>query len=100
MLGADGGVQKIKSVIRAIMRYERDVIDVDAINEDTSPTEVLKFIASQVSSFQELDEKPEHVAKIIKRLKRLVRLPSFLVSSNYGTSFRASSDNANFSTDA
>jgi hypothetical protein len=80
--GADGGVQKIKSVIRAIMRYEKDSIDIDVINEDTSPTEVLKFIANQVSSLQNMDEKPEHVAKIIKRLKRLVSQSSLNVSSN------------------
>jgi hypothetical protein len=82
LLGADGGVQKIKSVIRAILRHERDYIDVDKYNENTSPNEILKFIASQVTSFQELDEKPEHVTKIIKRLKRMVRLPEFPSSSN------------------
>ncbi len=76
MLGADGGVQKIKSVIRALVRVERDVIDIDQYNEDTNPTEILKFIASQVASYQDLDEKPEHVAKIMKRLKRMVRLAS------------------------
>jgi len=64
------------------MRYEKDSIDIDVINEDTSPTEVLKFIANQVSSLQNLDEKPEHVAKIIKRLKRLVSQSSLNVSSN------------------
>ena len=53
LLGADGGVQKIKSVIRALVRVERDVIDIDQYNE-----------------------KPEHVAKIMKRLKRMVRLAS------------------------
>lgn len=64
------------------MRYEKDSIDVDRINEDTNPTEVLKFIASSVTSLQEMDEKPEHVAKIMRRLKRLVRLSFFNVSSN------------------
>ena len=76
LLGADGGVQKIKSVIRALVRVERDVIDIDQYNEDTNPTEILKFIASQVATYQDLDEKPEHVAKIMKRLKRMVRLAS------------------------
>ncbi len=83
LLGADGGVQKIKSVIRAILRHERDHIDLDKYNEDTSPTEILKFIADQVTSFQELDEKPEHVTKIMKRLKRMVRVPNF-PSPSYG----------------
>jgi hypothetical protein len=73
LLGADGGVQKIKSVIRALVRVERDVIDIDQYNEDTNPTEILKFIASQVATYQDLDEKPEHVAKIMKRLKRMAK---------------------------
>ena len=54
------------------MRFERDVIDIDQYNEDTNPTEILKFIAGQVATYQDLDKKPEHVAKIIKRLKRMV----------------------------
>ncbi len=64
------------------MRFEREVIDIDQYNEDTNPTEILKFIASQVASYQDLDEKPEHVSKIIKRLKRMVRLLSYHASSN------------------
>ena len=74
LLGADGGVQKIKSVIRAIMRSEKDNIDIDKINEDSNPTEVAKFIADQITNFQEFDEKPEHLNKIMKRLKRMVRI--------------------------
>ena len=73
MLGADGGVQKIKSVIRAIMRSEKDNIDIDNINEDSNPTDIAKFIADQITNFQEIDEKPEHLNKIMKRLKKMVR---------------------------
>ena len=69
LLGADGGVQKIKSVIRAIMRSEKDNIDIDKINEDSNPTEIAKYIADQITNFQEFDEKPEHLNKIMKRLK-------------------------------
>lgn len=74
LLGADGGVQKIKSVIRAIMRLEKDNIDIDVINEDCSPTEVLKFISTQVANFQHMDERPEHLNKIIKRMRRMANV--------------------------
>jgi ribosomal protein S3 len=84
LLGADGGVQKIKSVIRAMMRIEKDNIDIDKINEDSNPTEVAKFIADQITNFQEFDEKPEHLNKIMKRLKRMVRtLVTRLFSSKF-----------------
>ena len=75
LLLADGGVQQIKSVIRAIMRLEKDNLDV--INEDSSPTKVLKFISSQVANLQHMDERPEHLTKIIKRMKSMVRLQIF-----------------------
>ena len=55
------------------MRSEKDNIDIDTINEDSNPTAVAKYIADQITSYQEFDEKPEHLNKIMKRLKRMVR---------------------------
>ena len=71
----EGGVQKIKSVIRAIVRWGKDNggMDVDQINEETSPSDLLKYIDKTVKSFQEKEEKPEHISKIIKRLKKLAK---------------------------
>lgn len=52
LLAADGGVQKIKSTIRAIIRYDQDTMDTDYINEDSSPSEILKVsIPSDSMSF-------------------------------------------------
>lgn len=68
------------------MRSEKDNIDIDKINEDSNPTEVAKFIADQITNFQEFDEKPEHLNKIMKRLKRMVRtlIPiSFLLNFSF-----------------
>lgn len=67
-----------------MMRIEKDNIDIDKINEDSNPTEVAKFIADQITNFQEFDEKPEHLNKIMKRLKRMVRtLVTRLFSSKF-----------------
>eukprot|EP00571_Detonula_confervacea_P010665 CAMPEP_0172307014 /NCGR_PEP_ID=MMETSP1058-20130122/7955_1 /TAXON_ID=83371 /ORGANISM="Detonula confervacea, Strain CCMP 353" /LENGTH=1404 /DNA_ID=CAMNT_0013019073 /DNA_START=130 /DNA_END=4344 /DNA_ORIENTATION=- len=69
----DGGVQKIKSVIKAIVRFDKETIDVGRINDDTSPTEVLKYIAEQVAGCSIHEEKPEHIARLIKRMKKMAR---------------------------
>jgi hypothetical protein len=82
LLGAKGGVQKIKSAIRALVQFKREVIDINQYNKDNNPTKILKFFVSQVASYQDLDMKPEHVLKIIKRLKGMVRMPSYHASSN------------------
>ncbi len=39
LMSADGGVQKILSTIRAIMRYEKDNIDATNISEESTPQE-------------------------------------------------------------
>ena len=75
LLLANGGVQQIKSVIRAIMRLEKDNLDV--INEDSSPTKVLKFISTQAANLQHMDKRPKHLTKIIKRMRSMVRLQTF-----------------------
>mmetsp|Transcript_20519 Transcript_20519/g.49341 ORF Transcript_20519/g.49341 Transcript_20519/m.49341 type:complete len:1398 (+) Transcript_20519:99-4292(+) len=67
----DGGVQKIKSVVRALMRHDDASIDRERINEDTSPSEVLKYIGEQVTAYSEYEEKPEQITKVVKRLKKM-----------------------------
>jgi hypothetical protein len=59
-----------------LTEQDRDDI-IDVINEDSSPTKVLKFISSQVANLQHMDERPEHLTKIIKRMKSMVRLQIF-----------------------
>lgn len=71
--GADGGFQKIKSVIRAIARHDKETMDPERINDDTSPTEILKYISEAVAGYSKHEEKPEQISKIIKRLKKMVR---------------------------
>lgn len=67
-----GGVEKIKSIIRAILRLEKDHgIDLDRINDDTTPSELLKYIAERVKELSEHEERPEQITKIIKRLKKM-----------------------------
>eukprot|EP00581_Thalassiosira_minuscula_P014753 CAMPEP_0183721268 /NCGR_PEP_ID=MMETSP0737-20130205/13594_1 /TAXON_ID=385413 /ORGANISM="Thalassiosira miniscula, Strain CCMP1093" /LENGTH=1404 /DNA_ID=CAMNT_0025951247 /DNA_START=143 /DNA_END=4357 /DNA_ORIENTATION=+ len=73
LLRDEGGVQRIKSVIRAIMRFDKDTLDPGVINDDTSPAELLKYIADQVNIYQLVEEKPENITKIIKRLKKMAR---------------------------
>lgn len=73
LLQDGGGVQKVKSVVKAIIRKDKDDIDPDRINADTSPSELLKYIAEQVNDYSSSDEKPEHITRIIKRLKKMVR---------------------------
>lgn len=70
----EGGVQKIKSVTRAIVRWGKDNggMDVDQISDETCPSDLLKYIDKTAKSFQE-KEKPEQLCKIIKRLKKLAK---------------------------
>lgn len=69
----DGGVQRIKSVVRAIVRIDKETLDPDRINEDTDPAELLKYIAENFKMYSEFDEKPEQISKIIKRMKKMAR---------------------------
>lgn len=55
------------------MRMDKEKIDPNQINEDSKPSDVLKYIASQVESTQTHEERPEQIEKVIKRLKKLVR---------------------------
>ena len=71
LLDADGGVQKFRSVIRALVRHDKEKIDPTQINEDTRPSDVLRYIADQVASAQIREEKPEQIVKIIRRLTKL-----------------------------
>lgn len=73
LLEADGGVQKYRSVIRALVRMDKEKIDPNQINEDSKPSDVLKYIANQVELTQTHEERPEQIEKVIKRLKKLVR---------------------------
>lgn len=55
-LGRDGGgVQKVKSVVRAILREDRGEIDINQINEDSSPSELLKYITECFNSLSTLE---------------------------------------------
>ena len=73
LLEADGGVQKFRSVIRALVRMDKDKIDPNQISEDSKPSDVLKYISGQVELAQAHEERPEQIEKVIKRLKKLVR---------------------------
>jgi methionine salvage enolase-phosphatase E1 len=73
LLEADGGVQKVRSVIRALLRMDKDKIEPNQLTEDTKPSDVLKYIADQIESAQKHEERPEQIEKVIKRLKKLVR---------------------------
>ena len=102
LLSADGGVQKIASTIRALMRYEKDNIDSTGINEDSTPQEgevfgcilstdtplwqlthlfslswlngaVLNYLQEQINDYSKYEEKPEDIAKIMKRFRKMVR---------------------------
>lgn len=74
LMSESGGAQKIKSVIKAVLRQDADIDVQEKLNEDSHPTEVLKYIADQVEEASKHEEKPEQIAKVIKRLKKLVRL--------------------------
>lgn len=73
LLEADGGVQKFRSVVRALVRMDKDKIEPNQISEDSKPSDVLKYISGQVESTQAHEERPEQIEKVIKRLKKLVR---------------------------
>lgn len=72
LLSAEGGAQKIKSVIRALLRFDKDSIDPEKFNEETSPTELLAYIAERIEELSKADEKPESVKAVLKRLKKMV----------------------------
>ena len=74
LLCPEGGAQKIKSVIRAIVRFDKDTVDNEQINDDTSPSELLMYIAEQVKNYSKVEEKPENISKIVKRLKKMVTI--------------------------
>jgi len=73
LLEADGGVQKVRSVIRALLRMDKDRLEPNQITEDSKPSDVLKYIADQIESAQKHEERPEQIEKVIKRLKKLVK---------------------------
>lgn len=73
LLRPDSGVQKIKSVIKAIIRFEKENIDTEQINEGTSPTAILKFLNEQLTAFSIHEEKPEHIVRIVKRLRKMAK---------------------------
>lgn len=68
----EGGVQKILRVIRAIIRFDKTHIDTETINEYSTPSEVLKYLTEQINELSVLEEKPEVIIRIIKRLKKMV----------------------------
>ncbi len=80
-LGVNGGVQKIKSFIRAIMSTEKGNLYIVKLNKETDPTEVAKYIADQIANFK-FDENPVHLNNIMKRLERMVRAICHMSSSN------------------
>jgi len=73
LLRDGGGVQRVKSVVKAIIRFDKDDIDPERINEDTSPAELLKYVAEQVKNYSNVEEKPENITKIVKRLKKMAK---------------------------
>ena len=73
LLQADSGATKIKSVIKALIRMDKDTIDHNRINDDCPPSELLKYLGKQVNGCRNYKEKPKSISRLIKRLKILVR---------------------------
>ena len=81
LLGADSGLQKIKSVVRSILRTDKDHVDINVLNQNSQPTAILKWLGARLEQYSAYDEKPENITKIIKRLKKMaVSDPSNLVN--------------------
>ena len=93
LLSADGGTQKILSVIRAIMRFDKETLDTSRINEEASPTEVLKYISEQSAEYSKHEEKPEQISKIVKRLKKMVSVQSHVVVSTTSSCYLSLTNN-------
>jgi len=69
----EGGVNKIASVIRAIIRYDKDTIDTDRINDNANPSDVLAYLGEQIADYSAVDIKPEAIKRVLKRLKRMAQ---------------------------
>ncbi|KAL7546129.1 hypothetical protein ACHAWF_016245, partial [Thalassiosira exigua] len=73
LLRDGGAVQKVKNVIKALIRYNRDHIDPEKINENTSTKELLHYINERIKENSEEEERPEHITRVIKRLKKIAK---------------------------
>jgi hypothetical protein len=62
LLGTEGGVQKIKKVVRA----RKDHVNIDTLNEDSQPAVILKWLGAQLKQYSAYDEKPENITKTSK----------------------------------
>lgn len=69
----EGGVNKINSVIRAILRFDKDSIDPDRMNDNTNPSEVLAYLGEQITEYSNIDIKPEAIKRVLKRLKKMAQ---------------------------
>ncbi|KAL7429484.1 hypothetical protein ACHAXM_001722 [Skeletonema potamos] len=69
----EGGVNKIASVIRAIVRYDKEIIDTDRINDYANPSDVLAYLGDQIAEYAAVDIKPEAIKRVLKRLKRMAQ---------------------------
>jgi len=67
-----GGVQKIGSIIRAIIRQD-DNPSPQLIHANAKPQDVLAYLTDQINECNAMDDKPEQVKRIIKRLKKMVK---------------------------
>ena len=69
----DGGVNKINSVIRAIVRFDKETIDTERINDSTNPSEILAYLGEQINEYSSVDIKPEAIKRVLKRLKKMAQ---------------------------
>ena len=69
----EGGVNKINSVIRAIIRIDKETVDTDRINDNTNPSEVLAYLGEQIAEYAAVDIKPEAIKRVLKRLKKMAQ---------------------------
>ena len=65
----------------ALVREQRELIDDEVINVNTSPADAIKFISKQINDIGSV-LKDDQIVKVVKRLKKMVRsqLPYCLLS--------------------
>eukprot|EP00956_Cyclotella_meneghiniana_P004983 scaffold6162_cov123-Cyclotella_meneghiniana.AAC.1 len=68
----DGPVQKINRVTSALVREQRELIgdDDEAVNLNTPPADVIKFISNRITDIGAV-LKDDQIVKVIKRLKKM-----------------------------
>jgi len=78
LLRDEGGIQKIKQCVRALIRNEKQEGYGDdggelTINEDSPIHEVLSYLDEGISECTRHEINPAHLAKMLKRLKRMAK---------------------------